>query len=405
MDLISGPTLSEDCEAPKDWLKYTIGDLIEFEGGSQPDKVFFRPSWRPGYVRLIQIRDYKTNKYETFVPASLARRFCNTNDIMIGRYGPPIFQILRGIEGAYNVALIKAKPRPQINHLYAYYYLQQQKLFTFVEKLSQRSSGQTGVDLTELRNYPLPLPPDTAEQAAIATALSDMDALIESLDQVLAKKRHLKHGALQELLRPKDGWLEKRLGSTSVCKARIGWQGLTTAEYLDTGDFCLVTGTDFRNGYIDWDNCHYVAKVRYKQDENIQLRSRDVLVTKDGTIGKVAFVDRLHKPATLNSGVFVIRPIEDAFDPAFFYYVLCSNVFTDFLGQLSAGSTINHLYQKDFVNFVYNTPGTLNQQSAIAAILSDMDAEIAALETKLAKARQIKQGMMQNLLTGRIRLV
>ena len=101
----------------------------------------------------------------------------------------------------------------------------------------------------------------------------------------------------------------------------------------------------------------------------------------------------------------MIRPIEAAFNPEFFYYLLCSSVFNDFLVQLSAGSTINHLYQKDFVSFAYKTPPTIDEQTAIAAILSDMDAEIVALETKLTKVRQIKQGMMQELLTGRIRLV
>ena len=109
---------------------------------------------------------------------------------------------------------------------------------------------------------------------------------------------------------------------------------------------------------------------------------------------------RLDKPATLNSGVFVIRPIEDAFHPDFFYYLLCSNLFSEFLAQLSAGSTINHLYQKDFVTFNYKTPGTLEQQTSIATILSDMDAEIAALETKLAKSRPHQPGTLHNLLTG-----
>jgi type I restriction enzyme, S subunit len=135
------------------------------------------------------------------------------------------------------------------------------------------------------------------------------------------------------------------------------------------------------------------------------LKEHDVLVTKDGTIGKVALISKLPKPATLNSGVFVIRPIEGAFHPEFFYYLLCSNVFTEFLNQLSAGSTINHLYQKDFVNFIYKTPETIEEQIAIAAILSDMDAEIASLEAKLTKVNNFKHGMMQELLTGRVRLV
>lgn len=251
-----------------------------------------------------------------------------------------------------------------------------------------------------------------AEQEAIAEALSDADALIEALEQLVVKKRQLKQGAMQELLTGKrrlpgfrGEWVSKRLGDTAILKARIGWQGLTTAEYRETGDYHLVTGTEFKNGYIDWNDCVFVDESRYKQDRNIQLKIQDVLVTKDGTIGKVALINTLPLPATLNSGVFVIRPITNAFQPEFFYFLLCSTAFTEFLSQLSAGSTINHLYQKDFVTFIYKTPPTSEEQTAIAQILSEMDAEIAELESKLAKARAAKQGMMQQLLTGKIRLV
>jgi type I restriction enzyme S subunit len=115
-------------------------------------------------------------------------------------------------------------------------------------------------------------------------------------------------------------------------------------------------------------------------------------------------VDFLPGPATLNSGVFVIRPKGDAYDQLFFYYILSSRVFDDFLAQLQAGSTISHLYQKDFVNFSFLAP-RVPEQTAIAAVLSDMDAELAVLEQRLDKTRALKQGMMQELLTGRIRLV
>ena len=91
-------------DIPSDWVEHTIGELITFEGGSQPDKSVFRPTSKRGYTRLIQIRDYKSDRFETYVPTHLPRRFCSSRDIMIGRYGPPIFQILRGLAGAYNVA-------------------------------------------------------------------------------------------------------------------------------------------------------------------------------------------------------------------------------------------------------------------------------------------------------------
>lgn len=249
------------------------------------------------------------------------------------------------------------------------------------------------------------LPPTKAEQTAIATALNDYDALITALVKLIAKKKAIKQGAMQELLKPKDGWIEKNLGKSAILKARIGWQGLTTAEYKETGEYFLITGTDFKNGFIDWQNCVYIEKIRYDQDMNIQVKSNDVLVTKDGTIGKVAFINEVPKPATLNSGVFVIRPMADSFHPKFFYYILLSEHFAKFLGQLSAGSTINHLYQKDFVTFDFWIPKTIDEQKEISEILFDMDSEIEALEQKLEKQKQLKQGMMQVLLTGKTRLI
>ena len=265
--------------------------------------------------------------------------------------------------------------------------------------------AQPKLALTRIRKFQIPIPPTKAEQTAIATALSDTDVLITSLEKLIAKKRAIKQGVMQELLKPKDVWEVKKLGDIGTLKARIGWQGLTTSEYRKTGQFVLITGTNFKNGYIDWNNCFHVEEDRYKQDKNIQIKEHDVLITKDGTIGKVALVKSIPKPTTLNSGVFVIRPINNSFNPEFFYYILLSEVFSLFLAQLSAGSTIIHLYQKDFVSFQFFAPITLQEQTRIAQILSDMDSEIEALEKKLEKYKQIKQGMMQNLLTGRIRLV
>jgi len=203
---------------------------------------------------------------------------------------------------------------------------------------------------------------------------------------------------------PED-WKVNKLANVASLKARIGWQGLTTAEYKDIGEYYLITGTDFKNGFIDWENCHYVEKARYSQDKNIQIKEHDVLVTKDGTIGKVALINRITKPATLNSGVFVIRPFKNEFFPEYFYYLLLSKVFFNFLVQLRAGSTINHLYQKDFVNFSFQVPSNITEQTAIATVLSDTDALVEHLEKLIDKKKAIKQGTMQQLLTGKKRLL
>lgn len=261
------------------------------------------------------------------------------------------------------------------------------------------------ISLKQVREYRVLLPRSTNEQEAIAQALSDMDDLIDSLKKLIEKKRNIMKGAIQNLLMPNSNWVKKEIGNEATLKARIGWQGLTTSEYRETGNYLLITGTEFKDGEIDWNNCWFVDKTRYDQDKNIQVKENDVLVTKDGTIGKVAFVRDVQIPATLNSGVFVIRPKGNSFDPEFFYWVLMSNIFKEFLAELSAGSTISHLYQKDFVHFEFYTPPSLAEQADIATRLSNMNSEIELLEARLEKLVLIKKGMMQQLLTGKIRLV
>lgn len=253
--------------------------------------------------------------------------------------------------------------------------------------------------------------PDLDGQQRIAAVLDDADMLVASLQQQLAKKRDIKQGMMQELLTGRTRlscasgeWRTLQVAAESHLKARIGWQGLSTQEYRSSGEYRLVGGTDFRSGRVDWNRTPFVDKWRFDQDAGIQLQRGDVLLTKDGTIGKVAFVDSLPGPATLNSGVFVLRPKRSAYEPEFLYWMLRSRVFERFVAGLSAGSTITHLYQRDLVALGLSVPPTREEQRAIAAALSAVDAEIAALERRIESARAVKTGMMQELLTGRTRL-
>lgn len=190
-------------------------------------------------------------------------------------------------------------------------------------------------------------------------------------------------------------WQEINIGNDTTLKARIGWQGLTTSEYKDNGEYYLVTGTDFENGLVNWDTCHFVDKWRFDQDKNIQLKVNDVLITKDGTIGKAGFIDTIKLPTTLNSGVFVIRTNSNKLDQKYLYYIFTSEIFVEFLNRLTAGSTINHLYQKDFIHFTFKAPN-IEEQKAIAKALSDTDELITTLEKLISKKEAIKQGTIFN---------
>lgn len=166
--------------------KMTIEDVCTFSGGSQPPKSEFVYEETEGYIRLIQTRDYKTDRFLTYIPETSAKKLCDETDVMIGRYGPPVFQILRGLKGAYNVALMKAIPKDNILKDYLYYLLKQDSIFRYVDALSSRTGGQTGVDIDSLNKYPVMLP-DIPYQQKVVDLLKGIDDKIETNNSIRKK--------------------------------------------------------------------------------------------------------------------------------------------------------------------------------------------------------------------------
>lgn len=134
--------------------------------------------------------------------------------------------------------------------------------------------------------------------------------------------------------------------------ARIGWQNLRTSEFLDNGDYMLITGTDFIDGAVNFDTCHYVERERYEQDKHIQIRNGSILITKDGTLGKVAYIQGLSVPATLNAGVFNVEiRDENEIDNRYLFQYLKAPFLMDYVDKKATGGTIKHLNQNILVDF------------------------------------------------------
>ena len=163
-----------------------IKDICRFIGGSQPPKSEFVYEPREGYIRLIQTRDRLNDNFITFIPRNSTTKFCETSDILIGRYGPPIFQIFRGFEGAYNVAIMKADPINGVNKDYLYYFLRQDSVLKYVDSMSARTGGQTGVELDSLYEYPVLLPDDLG-QKKISSILKCIDDKITNNNKIRAE--------------------------------------------------------------------------------------------------------------------------------------------------------------------------------------------------------------------------
>lgn len=297
-----------------------------------------------------------------------------------------------------------------VNLQWLSYMLSSAAISSKIRGLATGTSGSMkNIPKQRLLEMTIPTPP-LAEQRVIAGVLSGFDEHLANLDELIVKKKAIRDGALDQLITgdtrisdSRDPWVQISFGDSITPKARIGWQGLKAEEYLPMGYSYLIGGTDFRSGTISLDKISFVDRERFELDPFIQVESGDVLVTKDGTIGKVALVPELDKPATLNSGVFVFRPNENL-RRDYLYWVLSSSVFTDFIEALSAGSTIKHLYQKDLKEFSFKIPSSLTEQRMIAESLFSMDEEISVLKAERSKIEALKLGAMDDLLTGRVRL-
>ena len=191
VEMFGDPILNQ-----KGFPQYTVGDIITFQGGSQPDKKYFEYVQTDENIRLIQIRDYKSDKFITYIPKAMAKRFCSVDDIMIGRYGPPIFQILQGIEGAYNVALMKAIPKKG-NKEFIRQFLKQDCLLEYLEGLSKRTAGQDGIQMDKLKGYPFPCPP-IESQEKFEFFVKKVDKSKLTIQQSLDRLEILKKALMQQ---------------------------------------------------------------------------------------------------------------------------------------------------------------------------------------------------------------
>ena len=194
-----------------------------------------------------------------------------------------------------------------------------------------------------------------------------------------------------------EEWEEKKLNELTTMHARIGWQNLRTSEFLDSGDYMLITGTDFNDGSINYSTCHYVEKERYDQDKNIQIHNGSILITKDGTLGKVAYVQGLSMPATLNAGVFNVE-IKDknATDEKYLFQYLKAPFLMDYVSKKATGGTIKHLNQSILVDFPVVMP-SLSEQQKIGSYFRQLDRLITLYQRKYNKLTSVKKSMLQKM--------
>ena len=213
--------------------------------------------------------------------------------------------------------------------------------------------------------------------------------------------REMKDSGIEWIGELPIGWETRKIKYVATLNGRIGWQGLTSSEYCDDGAY-LITGINFDNGQIDWSTCVHVPMERWAEAPQIQIQNGDLLITKDGTVGKVAIVSNMPSETSLNSGVLLIRTVDSCYKK-YLFWILQSEIFWKWFNTINAGnSTIIHLYQYDFCNFSFPFP-KYSLQCNIANYLdrkcSQIDAIIARQQEVIEKLKAYKLSVITEAVT------
>jgi len=392
---------------PEDWEVKTLGEIGKFSKGSGIKKEEAQTGNIPciRYGELYTKHSNFIKQFYSFISKEISEtaKKLKTGDILFAGSGETKEEIGKSVAFINNFEayaggdIVILSPTNTVS-LYLGYLLNA----SFIQKQkANRGQGDAVVHISanQLATVKIPLP-TLAEQTRIAAALSDADDLISSLETLIAKKRDIKQGAMQTLLKPKEGWEVKKI--ESICQVFKG-KGISKNQVLESGKYeCILYGELFTT----YKEIITTIKSKTNTTDSVLSKVGDILYPASTTttgidLAKSSVITKNN--VLLGGDIVVLRKTDYNYNSIFLCYFL-NEIKKYEIAQTTKGITIHHLYGKDLKGIYVEFP-SLAEQIEIATILSDMDAEIAALETKLEKYRAIKLGMMQNLLTGKIRLV
>lgn len=252
--------------------------------------------------------------------------------------------------------------------------------------------------------------PTHKEQLIISTILSRIDELVLKTGQIIEQTQRLKKGLMQELLTKGTNQLKKakvvgieyvELENHVEVRGRIGWKGLKSSEYTTTGPF-MISGINLHDGTIAWDSSFHINQFRFDESPEIQLKMNDIVMIKDGSsVGRLGFIDYLPGPSTISSTLVLIRETSGIFHPKFLYYFFQSPSFQGVIKKKTLGLAIPHIFQRDIKQL--RVPKLLkHEQLTIVNTLSTLDINIHIEQDNRRILENLKRGLMQKLLTGKI---
>lgn len=348
------------------WEQRRLGEVCQITMGQSPDGSTY--SEEPSDYILVQGNaDLKDGWVEPRIWTTQKTKTAQAGDLIMSVRAPA------GAMGktAYDVVLGRGVAGIKGNE-FVYQSLVKMDSDGYWKKMAAGSTFES-INSDVVKNAEMSLPQDVEEQEKIGSYFMSLDYLI-TLHQ---RKPYFWNKFIV------IDWEQRKLSELATMHARIGWQNLRTSEFLDAGDYMLITGTDFEDGKVNYSTCHYVEKERYDQDKNIQIKNGNILITKDGTLGKVAYVEGLSLPATLNAGVFNVEvKDENETDSKYLFQFLKAPFLMDYVSKKATGGTIKHLNQNILVDFPIATPSKA-EQVRIGEYFSNLDNLITLHHHKL----------------------
>lgn len=334
-------------------------------------------SYYGGSIPFIRSAEINSESTELFLTeeglTNSSARMVSKGDILYALYGATSGETGRSrINGAINQAILAILPHDGYDSEFLMQWLRKSKQNITDIYLQGGQGNLSGAIVKALEvNFP-----SLAEQRQIGNYFQSIDKLITLHQRKCEQTKKLKKYMLQKMF-PRNGakvpeirfygftydWEQRKLSEITTMHARIGWQNLRTSEFLDSGDYMLITGTDFNDGAINYSTCHFVERERYEQDKHIQIKNGSILITKDGTLGKVAYVQGLSMPATLNAGVFNVEiKDETEVNDKYLFQYLKAPFLMDYVNKKATGGTIKHLNQNILVDFPVFMPSKAEQE-------------------------------------------
>ena len=403
------PQLPENSRLPNGWELVRLGDVCSFIGGMQPPKHQFKSIPQPGYVRLVQIQDFRRPDRAVYIPLDNAKRTFDETDVMIGRYGPPVFQILRGLSGAYNVALMKTVPKENLLKDFLFYLLQDRPIQRAVIAQSERSAGQSGVQKEFIENLIIPLPP-ISEQKRIAMILREQMAAVgrarATAEAQLQAAKALPAAYLREIFDAHEArqWERKPL-KDYVLSYRNGF-GRRPKE-LEQGAIVLRLA-DVSSGFVDVSNPRRGA-MSLEEFSTYQLLPSDVLFVRvNGSshlIGRCIPVNLNRNDLAYNDHLIRVR-LHDGLD-ANYLKAVCDlpEVRAEIVEKASTSAgqlTIN----QDVIASIKVPIAPLSEQHRIVTILEGqtqtINRTIKAIQVQLDLINKLPAALLSQAFTGKL---